>query len=495
MKYPLSRIENRIFTIFCLMFLCVCYLTPLLSIALSNWGKISFFQLGSLTLPALLLFSGIVFLAIWKRKLYFLFLIFVILAFPSPIDDIFPSIPLTTLEDRTQVVFPLFTRIDLYLILGIILKVLSGPGKMESFKFTLPIKLFLCLFFLVFLINSGKSEDLWDFNLLLSYSFHIRYFILFVILIQLYDLKKYQDQIIFGFVLSIVFLFFEACVNTFIKDSPRLLSGSLSLNTFANISAAIALYIAFLIRKSLISKFLGYVIIMTTLLIVIGSGTRGAVLALVVAYFFIYLIDNHKNIAFKFLKVGLGVISILIFYLVASSNELLPNRYSLKEISKKIEIDLSESALTDIIKVKITPETTSIKSRLDLFDSSLNMIFQNPLTGIGAGRWNRYKNKYSPNENVPNVLLDTHNDYLALASQYGIPLGLLFAFLIFLYPMILSRKIRNLDAGPFQRLYIINFVMAIAAISNAGFFKHQVSAVLIFSLCATLKIYFENEET
>ena len=93
------------------------------------------------------------------------------------------------------------------------------------------------------------------------------------------------------------------------------------------------------------------------------------------------------------------------------------------------------------------------------------------------------------------MLLDTHNDYLALASQYGLPLGLLFAFLIFLYPMILSRKIRNFDTGPLHWLYIINFVMAIAAISNAGFFKHQVSAVLIFSLCATLKIYTENEAT
>ena len=491
----MARIENRIFTLFCLVFLCICYLTPILSILLSSWGKISFLQLGTLTLPSLVLFFMVSSLAIWKRKLYFLFLIFVILAFPSPIDDIFPSIPLTTFKDKVQVVFPLFTRIDIFLILGIGLKFLSGPVKIESFKLTLIIKLFLSLFFLVFLINSLKSEDLWGFNILLSYSFHIRYFILFIILFQLYDIRKYQKQIILGFVLSMLFLLFEASVNTFIKGSPRLLSGSLSLNTFANISAAIALYIAFLISKSLISKFWGYITILTTLVIIIGSGTRGAVLAIVLAYFIIYLLANHKKFALKFLKVGLGFMSILIIYLIASTNELLPSRYSLKEISNKIEIDLSESALPEIIKVKITPETTSIKSRLDLFDSSLNMIFENPWTGIGAGRWNRYKNKYSADESVPNVLLDTHNDYLALASQYGLPLGLLFAFLIFLYPMILSRKIRNFDTGPLHWLYIINFVMAIAAISNAGFFKHQVSAVLIFSLCATLKIYTENEAT
>ncbi|WP_405384884.1 O-antigen ligase family protein [Maribacter sp. LLG6340-A2] len=449
--------------------------------------------MGTLTLPALLLYLVIVFLAVWKRKLYFLLLLFVILAFPSPIDDIFPSIPLTTLEDKVQVVFPLFTRIDLYLILGIILKFLSGTKKMESFKFTLALKLFLCLFFLVFIINCGKSADLWDFNLLLSYSFHIRYFILFAILLQIYDLKKYQHQIILGFVLSIVFLFFEAGINTFIKGSPRLLSGSLSLNTFANISAAIALYMVYLIRKSLISRFWGFVSIITVLLIIIGSGTRGAVLAFAVAYFIIHLITNHKRFILKFIKVGLGVFSVLFFYILASSNQWLPDRYSVEEISNKINIDLSESSLSEMFKVKITPETTSIKSRLDLFDSSLNMIFENPWTGIGVGRWNRYKNKYSIDDSVPNVLLDTHNDYLALISQYGILLGLLFAFLIFLYPLILSRSIKATNKGPLHFLFIINFVMGIAAFSNAGFFKHQVSAVLIFSLCTTLKLYNEDE--
>jgi hypothetical protein len=35
--------------------------------------------------------------------------------------------------------------------------------------------------------------------------------------------------------------------------------------------------------------------------------------------------------------------------------------------------------------------------------------------------------------------------------------------------------------------------MGIAAISNAGFFKHQIAGLLLFCLCVSNKMYFENE--
>ncbi|MFX0556023.1 O-antigen ligase family protein [Maribacter sp. CXY002] len=311
----------------------------------------------------------------------------------------------------------------------------------------------------------------------------------------MYDIGKYQKQILIGFVISIFFLFFEASINTVIRGSGRLLSGSLSLNTFANISAAIALYIGFVTMKSQISKFWGLLTIFISILILIGSGTRGAFLALVLAYIIIYLTANHKKFVLNFLKVGIGLLSLVVVYFIASSNQWIPERFSVNEISKKIKVDFSKSNLSNVIKVKVTEETTSIKSRIDLFDSSLNMIMENPWTGIGVGRWNRYKNDYSISNRVPNVLLDTHNDYLALTTQYGLPLGLLFAYVIFLYPMVLHKRTNYKGSGPLNWLFVINFVMAIAAISNAGFFKHQVSAMLLFSMCCNLKMYTENEKT
>jgi O-antigen ligase len=120
------------------------------------------------------------------------------------------------------------------------------------------------------------------------------------------------------------------------------------------------------------------------------------------------------------------------------------------------------------------------------------MASENPLAGVGAGRWNRYKNEYSTDEVIPKVLLDSHNDYLALIAQYGILCGIILAWVAFFYPFYLyfKRDIRNY--GALSYLFVINFAMGVAAISNAGFFKHQVSALLLLSLCITHKLYLEK---
>ena len=188
-----------------------------------------------------------------------------------------------------------------------------------------------------------------------------------------------------------------------------------------------------------------------------------------------------------------GVFLVGGIYLYASGNGYIPDRYSYQEISKKIDFDFSKSGLNRIVSIKSSKETNSIKSRIDLFDTSLNMVVRNPVTGIGVGRWNRYKNIYSEQKTIPKVLLDTHNDYLALISQYGIFLGILFAWLVFYYPFLIRVKEKDKqDDNPLNYLFVINVAMGIAAISNAGFFKHQVSAVLLLCLCIMIKLKTEN---
>jgi len=488
------EVENKLFTIFIIAFLVLIYACELITSLWGLSGNISFFDIGSLTLPSLGLFLVICFLAVWRHNFYFVFLVFIILAFPAPIDDLFPSVMLTNADDEIEVVFPMLTRIDLYLLLGIVLKLLQKPFKIRTIKVPLLVKIFFLIFIGVFIVNAFKSQDLWDFNLLLAYSFHIRYFILTLLLVHLYDINQYKKQLVLGFVLSVIFLYLEANINTYLNGSDRLLSGSLSLNTFANISAAIALYTIFLLKYKQLSKGLGIVTLLIAFLIIIGAGTRAAFLTLILAYFLIYFMANHKKIIINSIKI-LGVVFLLgVTYIIASNNQFLPDRYSYQQIADKITIDFSESALSRIIEIKYSKETTSIKSRIDLFESSLNMIDKNPLTGIGAGRWNRNKNVYSASNNIPKVLLDTHNDYLGLMSQYGVILGLLFAWLVFLYPFYLYRRIqRNVNSSLFH-LYVINFAMGIAALSNAGFFKHQVSALLLFVVSGTIKLYMGDDK-
>ncbi|MGB5820708.1 MAG: O-antigen ligase family protein [Saonia sp.] len=490
MKY-LRVSENKIFTIYIVTFLLVIYGGMLITLPFAHLGNIIFFNLGVLTLPSLVLFLGICVLAVWKRNFYFLFLIFVILAFPAPIDDLFPSVRVTNIDDQDQVFFPLITRIDLYLILGILLKLTGSSSRLRVVKFTLPLKILLIFLLFTFVAHIFNALDLWDVNILLAYTFHVRYLILFLILVQQYNLKKYQKQIVFSFVISLLFLLIEAYINSSMRGASRLISGSLSLNTFANIAAAIALYMIVLMRYHKVPRMTGLFAIGVALVIIIASETRGAILTLILAYFSVYLLSNHKKIVVNSLKVVSGVFLLGIVYIIASNNNYIPERYSYREISDKIEINFSENSLNKIIKVKWTEQTSSIRSRIDFFDASLNMIVENPSVGIGAGRWNRHKNLYSEDNKIPKVLLDTHNDYLALMSQYGIVLGLLFAWTVFFYPFQPFAKIKKKTDSPLSHLYVINFAMSIAALSNAGFFKHQVSALLLFCLCITIKLRYE----
>ncbi len=487
------KAENNLLSIFIINFLFLIYLSIGCTTLFSGIGKIFFFKIGSLTIPSLLLFVLVCGLALFRQRFYFLFLVFIILSFPAPIDDIFPSVLVTNPDDRVEVFFPLITRIDIYLILGILIGSLKNGFKVKTIKLTTVLKLFFIFSFFIFVINTLKSDDLLDFNLLLAYSFHLRYFILFLVLLQTFDIKQFQKEIILGFVISLIFIYIEAHVNTIVQGRDRLLSGSLSLNTFANIFAAVGVFIIYLLKKKLINKWYGLLSLLIVLLILIGSETRGAILTIILTYFFLRFFENPRKFAINLLKIALGVIFAFSIYLMALQKGYIPERYSYKVIAEKVEIDLSKDDLLQQIEIKYSKETSSLKSRLELFNSSINMIDQNPITGIGVGRWNRYKNTYSGENKIPKVLLDSHNDYLALMSQYGIFLGLLFAFLIFIYPMRLSKKIKNYKS-PLLYFYIINFAMGIAAFSNAGFFKHQVSAVLIFGLCVANNLYHKNAE-
>lgn len=483
-----SNAENKSITVILIISLLSIYGLILISSVLGIFGDLYYNNFGSLTLPSLFLFFIIAFASGFKEKYYFFFLIFILLAFPAPVDDIFPSVRFSNFDDADFTVFPLITRIDLYLLLGILIKLGKNNFKFPYLKLPLFHKIFIVLAVPVFYLNLVLSRDLWDVNLLLSHSFHIRYYILSIVLISLYDINKYQKELIFSFVLSLIFLVLESYFNTRLNGLDRLTSGSLSLNTFANIASAIALFFLYLRKRKKISLKLTIVVFVLFLIIVIGSATRGAFLTFIVSLFLLLLIENPKKVLLNLLKSLVGVSLILYAYFYASDNKILPQRYSYEHLAKKLNIDLSQTSLKRIFQIKESWETSSLVTRLNLFDSSLNMIGDNPVLGIGAGRWNRYKNTYVDDVKIEKVLLDTHNDYLALLSQYGIILGFVMIYLIFFYPRSLFQTLSKSDSS-LKYLYVIPFSMGIAAISNSGFFKHQVASILILCLAILTKLY------
>jgi len=248
-----------------------------------------------------------------------------------------------------------------------------------------------------------------------------------------------------------------------------------------------------LIKNHRIKRWMGIFGLIIAALIIIGSGTRGAILTVVLTLFALSFISDPKKFVKNTLKASLALLILLLGYYYGSTREIIPKRYSFEEITKKINIDFSKEGINEIINVERSWETNSIRARIDLFNSSLSMIGEHPWTGIGSGRWNRYKNTYVEEKNIPKVLIDSHNDYLSLMAQYGIILGMFFSIVVFYYPMKLSKKTITKYDGPLIYLYVIPFSMGIAALSNSGFFKHQIAATLIFCLCISYNLYYKYE--
>jgi O-antigen ligase len=169
------------------------------------------------------------------------------------------------------------------------------------------------------------------------------------------------------------------------------------------------------------------------------------------------------------------------------------DRYSFGELAT----EFSSVKLSDIQKgktnVQLTQETSSILTRIKLWSVSIKMIDQNPAFGVGAGRWNKYKNDYGFHKNV---LIDSHNDFLSNLSQFGVVTGIFLSYFLFFYPIVLYFKLRRLEKNSqhsISGLAYINIGMFICGFSNSGSYKHQVFSLLIFnSLC--LYGYYESKK-
>jgi O-antigen ligase len=153
----------------------------------------------------------------------------------------------------------------------------------------------------------------------------------------------------------------------------------------------------------------------------------------------------------------------------------------------KIEkINLSETSLNKIIVLKKNDFNASLILRLNHFQTSLNMINDQPLLGIGPGRWNTYKQTYGSKELK---LMDSHNDLLATMSQYGVIPGLFLCFVACFLPVLSFVKMRknpSILSVKLKYLFLVSFVMAFAGLTNTGLFKHQIFGFLSLILILTI---------
>ena len=169
------------------------------------------------------------------------------------------------------------------------------------------------------------------------------------------------------------------------------------------------------------------------------------------------------------------VSSIFVFVSFTKNN----NRMSI--LNFKIErIDFSKTTLNEIIVLKENDFNASLIMRMEHYQVSANMIKENPIFGIGPGRWNSYKVDYA---STNRQIMDSHNDFLASTSQFGILGGTALCLMLYLTTFVnyrAKRKECENDYTPLNYLFIISLVMAIAGISNTGIFKYPIFGFLMF---------------
>jgi O-antigen ligase len=332
---------------------------------------------------------------------------------------------------------------------------------------------------------SSTQEQL----LLIQGLFQFRYLIELYLLLSFYDVRSYKNNLLLGFMLSVVFLFFESTIYSLSIGSKVLLSGSLANNVFASVIASILLFLL-IIKKRYPHSFLYRTNIklaaLVAVIIIIATGARMAILAFFATYFIVsYLETGRKQSFVKQVSWFLSLV-VLIYVLGILANQL-PKRYNPDKIVSKITIHEFSSDLTKFIEIKPSWETSSLITRLKLYNTSLKMFSENPVCGIGPGRWNIQKMNYGFDKAV---LIDSHNGYFSILSQYGL-LGLPLMFFIYIFPTTLfyrNSKKKGLSIDFLFYLALINLYISISDLSNSGIFKHQIFSILAFNAIFLLQI-------
>jgi len=159
---------------------------------------------------------------------------------------------------------------------------------------------------------------------------------------------------------------------------------------------------------------------------------------------------------------------------------------------------LTFPSIQDRLASLIQPhDDPSLRQRMQLFTSSLNVGMENPILGVGYGR-GRLKEalrphlKGTPFEHSP--IWHTHNVYLELLAGTGF-LGLL-AFLWLMGATLLRVLSAALERQGAQRL--LGFALAtswvaaiVAGMGDIPFYHHE-TRIFFFSLLATAQIYYSS---
>lgn len=239
-----------------------------------------------------------------------------------------------------------------------------------------------------------------------------------------------------------------------------------------------SMYLCFVIPASIISIFLVYSRIqesMHTIMLFLGSialmltRTRAAWLAVfisIVVFIVIYktiLVTTIKMVVKNKKFLGLWLILIIIFFTTTT----IP----VKQWNKK-------TVWKTIATLGYLNNDTQWGNRLTMYSSTVNMIKDNPIFGVGIENWRINYPQYAGygvnDHNFKQIRQRPHNDLLWITAEVGI-IGLVFLFIFFIFhlkPVLFSIiNINNKDPTELQLIntFIILSILAIVVESMFDF--------------------------
>ncbi len=328
--------------------------------------------------------------------------------------------------------------IGLVFIFSLIRVLMYREFNIKKNEFNFYILLFLVFTFLSFFVAEDVNLSLDRFvSPILRYLFF--FYISFIIIKDKDKLRKHLNILVYG---NLTFAFLGILIK--LIDGRNYMAGN-GTGTVAAFN--ILMFTALLLNKE--NKNYQIVLYLSGtgsfIYILFQTNSRGAVLGFFAALFIFIGFLVYYN--FKSSKMQY-FITILLIILVMITPYLLPDRL-----------------MSKFDNLKDVSANNSLKTRVVMWESSLYMIKNNPILGVGVGNYQPNYLDYIDNVSSRNLTAGSrkhdhpHNMFLFIAAEQGIPSLLLFLIMIFISVKISLFNIYNYPEFSLENL------MGIASLS------------------------------
>lgn len=375
---------------------------------------------------------------------------------------------------------------------AILCMLLSG-GLQRSFRW---LPAYLWLGFLLFLYLSVPLS-IWrggSFKLVTTYT--RTEFILLPLIAGLgatwTDLRKLMRVMSLGGMVSVLIgIFFTSAI---VGGRNELAFGTMSnANDFAAhlIFVLPFVILAVMTWKSILLRVAAVLMILAGLYRILSTGSRGALVALLVTLVFVFLRFSLKK------KLVMMIAASIVFLAMIA---LLPGAVSARLLSlfksDEEQILVDEGAYA------------SRQSRTHLLKRSLYLTITHPLLGVGPGEFANAENEDSQAQfDQRGAWHDTHNAYTQVSSETGIPAGLCFiAAVITTFTLVnrIYKEARKRSESPIQRpvmltsfcilVSIIGFMAACFFLSLAYTFYFPLLSGIAIVLAQSVQLEWAKED-